>query len=138
MHYQCTLLSSAHYRNRAEGPLWLPGPQRSLRSHLIKLSHNENSHNEINFNYSSQPELSGRRRPLFIQGLNIFQFITFSFCKRCNLLSALQLALVAMDEDDQGRSSLPPAGCRLIICSDQHYIIHLLIHALCRSISLPF
>ena len=37
-----------------------PGPQRSLGFHLIKLSYNENSHNEINFNYLSVADLRER------------------------------------------------------------------------------
>lgn len=42
------------------GALVAPGPQRSLSFHLIKLSYNENSHNEINFNYLSGTDLRER------------------------------------------------------------------------------
>lgn len=44
------------------GPLAAPGPQRSSGFHLIKLSHNENSSNEINFNYLSAADLRERLR----------------------------------------------------------------------------
>lgn len=48
-------------RGVGHGALVAPGPQRSLEFHLIKLSYNENSHNEINFNYLSVADLRERQ-----------------------------------------------------------------------------
>lgn len=39
------------------GPLWLQALRGPFGFHLIKLCHNENSHNEINFNYLSAANL---------------------------------------------------------------------------------
>lgn len=47
-------------RGVGHGALVAQGPQRSLGFHLIKLSYNENSHKEINFNYLSAADLRER------------------------------------------------------------------------------
>lgn len=47
-------------RGVERGTLVAPDPQRSLGFHLIKLSYNENSHNEINFNYLAVANLRER------------------------------------------------------------------------------
>lgn len=58
----CALLVSFPQPIRGEehrAPVAL-GPQRFLGFHLIKLSHNENPRNEINFNYLSAVDLRER------------------------------------------------------------------------------
>lgn len=71
-------------------------PLRNLFDfHLIKLSHYENSYNEIKFNYLLDTYLHQETYQLCMVELNIFQSITFSFPRRCNLLSTFGILYLA-------------------------------------------
>ena len=127
--HPCELLSSLQYPqtiSQIQQHQHLSILRNPFGFHLIKLSHYENSYNEIKFNYLLDTYLHQGTYQLCMVELNIFQSITFSFQGRCNLLSTFGILYLAGLNGDKYLALLKATIIRIKITMSEKWTRELL------------